>query len=55
MKTTETTSAELLDYKTGEFIRWATAAELAASIEAAKRDGGTGVISVDGRSCYVQE
>ena len=50
-----TTSATLHDYKTGEAIRPATAAELAASIEAAKTDGGAGVITVDGKSCYVQE
>ena len=48
-------SATLYDYKTGEAIRSATAAELAASIKAAKTDGGAGVIVVDGRSCYAQE
>jgi hypothetical protein len=56
MSTKNTTSAGTLhDYKTGEAIRPATAAELAASIEAAKTDGGAGVITVDGKSCYVQE
>ncbi len=45
----------LHDYKTGEIIRPATDAELAASIEAAKTDGGRGVIVVDGVSCYVAE
>lgn len=50
-----TSSATLHDYKTGEVIRPATAAELAASIEAAKTDGGAGVIVVDGRSVYAQE
>ena len=48
-------TATLHDYKTGEAIRPATAAELAASIEAAKTDGGAGVIVVDGRSVYAQE
>lgn len=52
---TSTSSATLHDYKTGEAIRPATAAELAASIEAAKTDGGAGVITVDGRSCYASE
>lgn len=46
---------ELHDYKTGEYIREATDAELQSSIEAAKHDGGAGVIVVDGRSCYVVE
>jgi predicted nucleic acid-binding Zn-ribbon protein len=36
-------------------IRNATPEELAASIEAAKHDGGVGVILVDGQRCYVQE
>lgn len=48
-------SSTLYDYQTGEAIRPATAAELAASIEAAEHDGGAGVIIIDGRSCYVQE
>lgn len=43
----------LRDYQTGEAIRPATLAELAASIEATRDDGGAGVIVVDGRSCYV--
>ena len=47
--------ASLHDYKTGEYIRPATPAEIAASIEAAKTDGGAGVIVVEGRSCYAQE
>lgn len=56
MKTNEvtTSSATLHDYKTGEAIRPATQAELTASIEAASMDGGAGVITVDGRSCYVR-
>jgi hypothetical protein len=45
--------ADLLDYNTGEIIRAATVAELRESIEAAKIDGGAGVIDVNGRSCYV--
>lgn len=49
----EEVAGALYDYETGEDIRPATSAELAASIEAAKTDGA-GVISVDGRSCYVQ-
>jgi len=48
-------SASLHDYKTGEFLRIATLQELSASIEAGKSDGGSGVILVDGRSCYVSE
>lgn len=52
---TENSTATLHNYKTGEAIRPATAAELAASIEAAKSDGGAGVITVDGVACYVQE
>jgi hypothetical protein len=44
---------QLQDYRTGELIRTATVGELRASIEAAEHDGGSGVIIVDGRSCYV--
>jgi hypothetical protein len=44
----------LRDYQTGDFVRAATEAEEAASVEAAKHDGGVGVIEVDGRSCYVE-
>lgn len=43
----------LRDYRTGEYIRPATAEERAASLEAAEHDGGCGVIEVDGRSVYV--
>lgn len=46
--------AWLYDYDTAERIRPATADELAASIAAAERDGGAGVIEVDGRRCYAQ-
>jgi len=37
----------LHDYETAEIIRTATAAELKASKEAASRDGGAGVITVE--------
>jgi len=51
------TTATLHDYATSEELRPATYEEFAASIEAAKHDGGAGVITVeiDGneRSCYV--
>lgn len=50
------TNANLYDYNTGELIRPATPDELAASIEAADRDGGAGVILVEDqgiRRCYV--
>jgi len=46
---------DLRDYSTGDIVRPATADELRASIDAAKVDGGAGVIDVDGRSCYVSE
>ena len=45
----------LCDYKTGDLIRPAKAEEQAASRAAAERDGGRGVIEVDGRRCYVEE
>jgi len=45
--------SSLYDYKTGEYIRPATAAEAAESMAAAEFDGGSGVIIVAGRSCYV--
>lgn len=44
---------DLRDAQTGEYLREASAAEEAASIEAARHDGGSGVIEVDGRACYV--
>jgi hypothetical protein len=55
--TTETTqtTGDLMDYTTAETIRAATPQETQASREAAQRDGGAGVITVDGRRCYVQE
>jgi hypothetical protein len=42
----------LFDYETGEYLRPATPEELHESIEAAKHDGGAGVITVDGRRSY---
>jgi len=45
----------LHNYKTGELIREATQEELRASIEAAKRDGGSGVILADETAYYVTE
>lgn len=58
MTTTTTDSAPygiLYDYDTSDALRPATAAERAESVEAAKHDGGAGVIRVDGRRCYVQD
>ena len=43
----------LCDYRTGETIRHATADEACDSREAAEHDGGSGVIMIGGRSCYV--
>ena len=50
-----TSTASLHDYRTGEYLRDATQAELEASIEAADMDGGAGVIDVGGRPCYAIE
>lgn len=44
----------LCDYLTGDSIRPATAEERAESIDAARCDGGAGVIEIDGRPCYVE-
>jgi len=45
---------ELINYNTNEVIRQATDAEAEASIEAAERDGGAGVIVLeDGTRAYV--
>ena len=44
----------LRDYETAEEIRIATSDEVARSIRASRHDGGAGVISVDGRRCYVE-
>ncbi len=43
----------LYDYHTGAFIRRATREELIASLEAARKDGGAGVIKVEDKECYV--
>lgn len=45
----------LCRYATGEGIRKATRAERIASLDAASRDGGAGVIVVDGVRCYVED
>lgn len=45
----------LCRYEDAERIRPATAAEQAESVAAAKRDGGAGVIRVDGVRCYVED
>lgn len=42
----------LISYETNETIRTATIDEAIESIEAARRDGGAGVIEVDGIACY---
>lgn len=47
-----TPPARLVDYNTTEIIRDASREEIEQSNEAARRDGGRGVIEVDGRSCY---
>lgn len=47
--------ADLMDYETASFIRTATESERKRSEEAAKHDGGAGVIIVDGRKRYVEE
>jgi hypothetical protein len=49
MNKMNTSKPVMYDYDTGEKIRQATAEELEQSIEAAKHDGGAGVITVDGR------
>jgi hypothetical protein len=49
------TTARLMRYSDATTIRAATADELEASIDAARRDGGAGVIIVDGIRCYVEE
>jgi hypothetical protein len=45
---------ELHDYRSGRYLRQATQQETDESIAQAKRDGGAGVILVDGRRCYVE-
>lgn len=51
---TTTTTGTLCDYETGATIREATEQETSDSIAQAQRDGGAGVILVDGRRCYVE-
>jgi hypothetical protein len=52
--TTEPQStASVHDYQTGDVLRPATEDELRSSIDAAQRDGGAGVIEIDGRLCFV--
>jgi hypothetical protein len=51
---TTPTYGNLRDYTDASKIRVATRDELAASVAAAKLDGGAGVIDVDGRRCYVE-
>jgi precorrin-6B methylase 2 len=57
MPATKNPAPTLNNYQTGDVIRVATAAEIAASMEAAESDigGGTGAIVVDGVTCYVEE
>ena len=43
----------LIDYATGDAIREATEQEFHESEDAARHDGGAGVIDVDGRACFV--
>ena len=43
----------LIAYDTNEKIRPATIAEALESIEAARIDGGAGIIEADGIACYV--
>ena len=43
---------DLHNYETGEYIRAATIEELRESLDAATRDGGAGVITVDNVRCY---
>lgn len=45
----------LCNYRTGDAIRAATAAEREESMSAAASDGGAGVIVVEGVSCYVSD
>ena len=53
--TIETVQPKLMDCNTGEVIRNATSAEDSESREAADLDGGSGVIIVDDRRCYVRD
>lgn len=49
----QTRPGALLDYRTGGYLREATAAETVESEDQAHRDGGAGIIMVDGRRCFV--
>jgi hypothetical protein len=44
--------ARLYDYAAGEYLRQSTFEEHNASVEAAKHDGGAGIIIVDGRRVW---
>jgi hypothetical protein len=46
---------DLHNYLNGEYIRPATQEEQQESREAAKHDGGVGVIMVDNRPCYITD
>lgn len=49
-------NGNLHDYRTGAFIRPATAEELVESLEAAEDDGGSGVFEIeDGRVVFVTD
>lgn len=43
----------LISYNTNEILRAATIAEAIESLEAARIDGGAGIIEADGIACYV--
>ena len=45
---------ELINYRTNKAIREATSDEWVKSAQESLHDGGAGVISVEGVSCYVQ-
>lgn len=45
----------LMRYADANYLRDATNEEWEASVEAAKHDGGAGVIKVEGVSCYVED
>ena len=51
--TEQQSTANLYDYQTGDALRPTTEDELRSSIDAARQDGGAGVIEIDGRSCFV--
>ena len=47
-------TGELYAYDDNTYLRPATRAEAIASCAAARHDGGRGIITIDGRRCYVQ-